>query len=305
MLFKFPVFIQNLFTFMKFGKLKNVDNIDFSLPSTTFHLKKREPSPDFKVYIGAPKWGVKEWVGKVYPPKTSAKNYLLEYAKVFNSIELNTTFYRSPSPELILNWKSQVDENFKFCPKVPSSISHYGKLEDKVLEFRQFVKTVYKLGENLGSIFLQLNDSYSAMSKADLMKLIEGMNGYRFALELRHESWFDGDESFFEFCAHHNVSVVISDVSGRRDVAHMHVTTPTVMIRFGGNELHPTDYKRIDIWIERILEMKQNGVEQIYFFMHQHEELLLPEIADYFIEKWNKVSDVKLEEIKRYDGGMR
>jgi len=80
----------------------------------------------------------------------------------------------------------------------------------------------------------------------------------------------------------------IEDASGRRDCVHMRLTTPEAFIRFVGNGLHPTDYTRIDSWIQRIKSWKQQGIRTVYFFMHQHEELHSPELCKYVIQQLNK-----------------
>jgi uncharacterized protein YecE (DUF72 family) len=81
---------------------------------------------------------------------------------------------------------------------------------------------------------------------------------------------------------------IITDAAGRRDVVHMRLTTPNAFIRFVGNSLHDSDYKRIDQWIDRIQEWIDQGLQNCYFFMHQHEELYSPELSKYLIEKLNK-----------------
>jgi len=77
---------------MKFGKLPDITQVDFTLPpdpaGTTTILAKLPPSKAPKLYVGCTGWGMKEWVGKVYPEKTKAKDYLTHYTKQFNTIEL-------------------------------------------------------------------------------------------------------------------------------------------------------------------------------------------------------------------------
>jgi hypothetical protein len=68
----------------------------------------------------------------------------------------------------------------------------------------------------------------------------------------------------------------------------MRLTTSSAFIRFVGNSLHPTDYARCDDWIQRIKSWQESGIERIFFFMHQHEELHSPELCRYVIEEINK-----------------
>src|SRR5215469_5107383 len=85
-----------------------------------------------------------------------------------------------------------------------------------------------------------------------------------------------------------NKGAVITDASGRRDVVHMELPIPHAFIRFVGNSLHPTDYKRCDDWVERIVSWHEMGLQSVWFFMHQHDERYSPELADYTVEQFNK-----------------
>ena len=93
-----------------------------------------------------------------------------------------------------------------------------------------------------------------------------------------------------------NVGSIITDAAGRRDCVHMRLTTPQAFIRFVGNGLHPTDYTRIDAWVERIATWLHAGIEKIYFFMHQHEELHSPELCRYLIRQLNDRCKANIKE---------
>jgi uncharacterized protein YecE (DUF72 family) len=96
---------------------------------------------------------------------------------------------------------------------------------------------------------------------------------------------------------------VTSDSSGRRDCVHMRLTKPEAFIRFVGNGLHPTDYSRIDDWIQRIKQWMSQGIEKVYFFMHQHEELHSPELARYLIQQLNQHCGTNIPVPKFIDPG--
>jgi uncharacterized protein YecE (DUF72 family) len=91
---------------------------------------------------------------------------------------------------------------------------------------------------------------------------------------------------------------VIIDASGRRDCVHMRLATPEAFIRFVGNGLHPSDYTRIDEWVQRIKSWIEQGIYKVYFFMHQHEELHSPELARYLIQQLNKHCGTTIPEPK-------
>src|SRR5580698_5079007 len=95
--------------------------VDFTLPPDTAltiaTLKSAKNDQPLQVHVGCAKWGRKEWLGKIYPPKTKDANFLDEYVKHFDCIELNATFYNIYGPQVISKWKEKAspNTNFKFC----------------------------------------------------------------------------------------------------------------------------------------------------------------------------------------------
>ncbi len=279
---------------MKFGKVESLielENLDLSLPLEP-HENEAYPSSidrnaQIKVFIGAPAWGVKDWKGKIYPEKLKSEEYLNYYAKSFNSIELNTTHYRLPEQSDIYNWLKQVPSDFLFCPKVTQSISHFSGLTNK-LKVEEYFNRMNSFGTNLGLHFLQLHENFSPKRFADLSKFINYIpKGTKLAIELRHPDWFR-DQGIFNYLRSKGIGTVISDTAGRGDVLHMNITAPFTVIRFVGNNLHQTDYQRIDDWVEKIKQWNDKGLEEIFFFVHEPQELACPEISDYFIQTLNK-----------------
>ena len=107
-------------------------------------------------------------------------------------------------------------------------------------------------------------------------------------MEVRHESWFEHEEhleALAELLEENNASTVITDVAGRRDVCHMRLTSDKVVIRFVGNGLHSTDYERINAWVERLDQWFENGLKQAFFFTHEPDNILAPELAIYLSGK--------------------
>ncbi len=110
-----------------------------------------------------------------------------------------------------------------------------------------------------------------------------------FFLELRHPEWYMAPNfsMISELCQQYKVGLVITDTAGRRDVIHSSLLTPACFIRFVGNDLHASDYARVDYWIERIKNWVDSGIQNVYFFMHQHEELNSLKLIHYMIHKLN------------------
>lgn len=283
---------------MEFGKInkEELSAIDFNLPAdnpeTTRILSGHGKIANPTVYVGCAKWGRKDWIGKVYPPGTKEADFLQLYAQHFNSIELNATFYKIPSLKQTQEWKSKVGKNFLFSPKISNSISHIHRLKNTEERMEWFLKGIAGFGENLGPVFLMLHPGMAPKSLGTIETFIKALpKEIKLFVELRHEGWFESAEvsnEIFSMLEKNGAGAVITDTAGRRDCVHMRLTTPEAFIRFEGNDLHPTDYTRVDAWIQRIKKWMETGLSRVYFFMHQNEEVHSPVLAKYAIQQFNK-----------------
>lgn len=277
---------------MDFGKTANFAEIDFTL----------RPEPDFNkivlpghstskllFYSGATGWSMPSWKGRVYPAGVKTKDFLYHYSRQFNTIEFNTTHYRIPNEKTITQWYQQSASDFRFCPKMPQQISHRRDLGIESGQLRLFIENISLLEEKLGPVFVQFPPYFGPDSLPALQKLLDQIPvGFRIAIELRHPEWFSGNlalQKIVEKLHQNGHGMVITDVAGRRDVLHMHLSGNFSMIRFVGNSLHHTDYQRIDSWIERIKDWAACGLSEIYFFGHEPDNLLAPELAAYIYGK--------------------
>jgi uncharacterized protein YecE (DUF72 family) len=291
---------------MDFGKLANVDRIDFTLPKDSPRNARVLQSPrsrELRVYVGAPRWAVKEWVGSLFPLKTPAKDFLRVYSRRFNTIELNTTFYRTPDAKTVQGWKAEVPEGFRFAPKVVQSVSHIQDPSISRRELREFCEAVQGFEENLGVSFLQLPPTWGPAREGELKRLLEVLpERFRLAVEFRHPSWFAAGElrlSILDYLEARAISTVITDTAGRRDVVHSCLTTRTAMVRFVCNALHPSDYLRSGDWVDRLKSWKDLGIEEIYFFVHQPTDEHVPELADHVIEQMSRHGVTSLKKVSQ------
>lgn len=282
---------------MDFGKLPDISQVDFSLPEDpAFNQGLAEDGETKTLYIGCTGWSMKEWVGKIYPPSTKAADYLEHYAKQFNTIEHNTTHYRIPDVGTVVKWRDKTTEDFRFCPKVPQAISHKGDLGLNDDNIQSFCDNIALLATKLGVCFLQFPPRFGPKSIGLMRTFLKNWpKNIPLALELRHPGWFKGEATteVFDLMRKEQVGTVITDVAGRRDVLHMHLTTREVLIRFVGNGLDSTDYQRIDAWILRLKAWFNAGLTNVYFFCHEPDNLLAPELAAYLLKKANEVLKVK------------
>ncbi|MEN7551202.1 DUF72 domain-containing protein [Rapidithrix thailandica] len=278
---------------MEFGKLQDISQVDFSLPDDhlqTQSLLKKLPQPQTtQLYVGCPQWANKEWIGKVYPPGTKANQFLQHYSKHFDTVELNSSYYHVPEPETIRRWKSQTTNNFTFCPKVFQEISHAPGLGLQSPAFDSFTEAIAHFEEKYGISFLQLPPYFSVFDAPILLRFLEAFPEHLpLAIEFRHPSWFRGDnplaDDVFDCMEALNIAPVITDVAGRRDVLHQRLTCGTVAIRFVGNNLHESDYTRLEAWAGRLHYWMSAGVHRIYFWLHQPDLLNNLYMAKFFAE---------------------
>ena len=289
---------------MKFGKLTDISGVDFTLPEdhpqTTAVLAKAV-DPFEQLYFGCPAWGCKDWVGKIYPPKTKQTDFLNYYAKQFTTIELNTTHYRIPTEEMVLKWNEKVGANFRFCPKIPQSISHFGgnlRNVDHLVD--QFAVSINLMDRYLGICFMQLPPHFSAKYAQNLIQFINNFP-LPLSIEFRHPDWFsdiEEAEEVYKVMEEKQVATVITDVAGRRDVCHMRLTSSTAVIRYVGNDLHPTDFSRLDGWMDRLSSWRDQGLKAVYFFLHEPDDVHCPELAQEFIAKVNDCLKLGLKKIR-------
>lgn len=291
---------------MKFGKIEQPDisDVDFLLPpdaeGTTSLLQNASRTSRPEIFVGCAKWGRKDWVGEVYPPGTKESDFLRLYAQHFNAIELNASFYRTPSVSQSAGWASQVGSGFKFSPKFTNKISHLRRLKDVKEQTSWFLKGISGFKDNLGPVFLMPHPAMGPKSFETIEMFIESLPAdIELFVELRHPEWYsepESSEKVFTMFENHNVGSIITDASGRRDCVHMRLTTPVAFIRFVGNNLHPTDYTRVDAWVQRIKTWMDTGLQKLYFFMHQTEEIHSPTLCKYVIQQLNLHCGTNLHE---------
>ena len=281
---------------MKFGKLGKIDGVDFTMPATPTTTAKiltnlASTNTQPLVYSGCTGWSMKEWQGSFYPQNAKSQDFLRHYARQFNTIELNSTYYRIPDKKTVERWFDQTGSGFKFAPKIPQIISHSDDLSLKETYIESFAEAIIGLGDRLGTSFLQLSPSFSPRHLRILEQFLKRFPvEIPLSVEIRNENWFVEKDmtNLQELLTAYGAGTVLSDVAGRRDVLHMFLSNSTAMVRFVGNELHPTDYSRLDAWVLRLKEWFEMGLRELYFFHHQDNNLLAPEMTIYFNKKLNE-----------------
>jgi uncharacterized protein YecE (DUF72 family) len=281
---------------MDFGKLPSVEHVSFAFqpepPGNAEILTNAPKAAQPLIYIGATGYNMKAWTGRWYPEQAKEKDFLRHYGHQFNTIEHNTTHYRIPDTSTVQRWKEETPEDFRFCPKIPQTISHSRDLGLHSGEIRLFCDVIRGLGHKMGCCFLQLPPYWAVRDIPVLMRFLETWPvDIPLSVEVRHESFFQqstGAEDYFQLLTEHSIPAVITDVSGRRDVCHLRLTTSVTLIRFVGNALHRTDYERIQAWSLQIQKWVEAGLSTVYFFTHEPDNLLAPDLAQFTFDTFTK-----------------
>lgn len=168
-----------------------------------------------RVLVGTSGFSYKEWKGRFYPEKFPADQMLRFYASRFLTVEMNNTFYRTPSEKVLLDWAADVPDAFTFAIKAPRRITHDKRLKDTSEETAYFLKTVTVLGTRLGPTLFQLPPNM----KKDLPRLHAFLellpNRWRAAFEFRHASWYD-DQVFTALRAR-DAALCVADIGEEGD----------------------------------------------------------------------------------------
>jgi len=161
-------------------------------------------------------WSYKFWVGKLYPKGTKPTEYLTEYAKTMNSVEVDATFYRIPSVPTVEAWRDAVPEGFKFAAKFPQSVTHAPGLTYDAEKLDVFIHHIEAFGAKLGPLLLQfppfLKPAYPALN--DLLEAIP-MNCL-IAAEFRNKHWFT--EETYQMLRDHGVALASTNREGVPEV---------------------------------------------------------------------------------------
>ncbi len=288
---------------MKFGNVADPEDIKLSEDSSGV----LQPSDaEFRAFIGLSIWN-KSKVKGFYPRE--AKDELAYYSTQFNSIELNATFFKLFPASTFREWSDKTASGFVFFPKMVQEVTHLRRLNDFEEITAKFIENVSVLGEKLGVVFLQMHNNFSPGNNNDgeasgLERIRNFIDFWKancsipLAIEVREIRWHNDpniSNRYYQVLQDNEVANIIIDTAGRRDLIHMRLTTPTAFIRFVGCNKHEIDFKRLDEWAKRIAIWKGEGLQHLYFFLHENEEKHSAILAAHFIQSLNKAAGLDLE----------
>jgi uncharacterized protein YecE (DUF72 family) len=182
------------------------------------------------IRIGTSGWHYKHWIGPFYPPKTPASKMLEFYARHFDTVELNNTFYKLPGEAALELWRSGTPANFRFALKGSRFLTHMKKLTDTGRGIGRFFDRAKLLGRKLGPIVFQLPPNFR-INPERLEHFLEALpSGHRYAFEFRDPSW--NDARIYALLRRHKSAYCIFDLAGFQ--SPLEITADFTYIRLHG-----------------------------------------------------------------------
>src|SRR5512139_3472241 len=142
------------------------------------------------IHIGTSGWHYHHWRGPFYPEDMSSEEFLSHYARSFQTVEINNTFYQLPSSETLAAWRDGTPRQFLFACKASRYITHMKKLADPAQTTARFFEAIQILGPKLGPVLFQLPPRWHANVDRLRTFLRSLPKTFRFAFEFRDSSWF-------------------------------------------------------------------------------------------------------------------
>ena len=141
-------------------------------------------------FLGCPSWNEPAWRGSFYPADVRPADTLEHYARVFNAVEGNTTFYARPSASTLQLWAERMPGHFRFCAKLPRDISHEGDLRDRIGATGEFLRLLEPLGARVAPLWLQLPVSFGPQRLGELADWLDTFSHRAIAVEVRNAAFF-------------------------------------------------------------------------------------------------------------------
>ena len=222
-----------------------------------------------KFYIGCCGWSYTAWKGPFYPSDIKNSKWLEFYSKVFDYVEIDSSFYNKPNVIMVKQWLKKTQEDFRFTAKFPKVITHDKRLKNVDNELQLFFKAIEPLYDKTLALLIQLPPSIEIMEGLQrLRELVYKLdNRFRYAVEVRHPSWFQ--DLAYNFFANNNICMVWSQIVGIRTPPI--VTSDFLYLRFiGDRSLQEKDFGRIQKdrspemrkWVKRISRAEKSNEEE-------------------------------------------
>jgi uncharacterized protein YecE (DUF72 family) len=187
----------------------------------------------FRFYVGCSGWSYTSWKGHFYPSNLDNSQWLSHYSQIFDYVEIDSSFYRTPNIFMVRNWYKKTSEDFRFTAKFPKIITHDKRLKDVEKELEYLFEAIRPLHDKTLALLIQLPPSLNILEGLERLKELLPLldNNFRYAVEVRNKSWFN--ELAYTFFANNNICLVWSQLADIQTPPV--VTTDFVYLRLIGD----------------------------------------------------------------------
>ena len=234
------------------------------------------------IRIGCSGWNYKHWRGPVYPREMPARLWFDHYASIFDTVEVNNTFYKLPEPATFAAWRQRSPAGFLFAIKASRFLTHLKRLRDPEEPVTRLFEHARELGDRFGPILYQLPGNFHRdLERLDaflavLPRTLGEIGGspralpLRHAMEFRHPSWY-ADETR-ELLRSHGVAMCLHDKAG--SAINAPLDGPFTYVRFhgpGGRYYGRYEIARLETWAARLCEQARSGCDVFAYFNNDPE----------------------------------
>jgi uncharacterized protein YecE (DUF72 family) len=263
------------------------------------------------LHIGTSAFTAAGWEGSFYPKGLKPADYLSYYATKFDSVELDNTFYRTPSISTVQGWNAKTPPGFIFSAKIPQVITHEKVLVDCADDLKHFLKTMDALDDKLGPLLFQFGyfNQKAFKTQADFLARLKPFlktlpKGYQFAVEIRNKNWMNAE--FADVLRERGIALTLIDQSWvprpweLKDKFDL-VTADFAYVRWLGDrkaiEEETKTWDRIIVdrrgdlkqWVDVIKELVLNKkIRQLFAFANNHYAGHGPATVKQFLDLWKK-----------------
>jgi uncharacterized protein YecE (DUF72 family) len=209
------------------------------------------------IRIGTQGWNYDAWVGPFYPDGTKPVDFLRVYARAFETVEVDSTFYAIPAPRTLRDWADRVPDEFQFALKLPQEITHENRLRNFAPALDQFLDRARELGPKLGPVLVQLGPDFAPNELPALASFLPALpRDVRVAVEFRQRGWIH--DGVLALLAEHNVALALTDARWipRKTMLALaeRPTADFTYIRWMGPDRDIVDYSRVQVDRSREIE---------------------------------------------------
>ena len=268
-----------------------------------------EPKMEPQIHLGTSAFTAAGWHGAFYPAEMKSPDFLAFYARHFDSVEVDSSFYGCPSARTVANWAAKTPQNFIFCVKVPQIITHENVLVDCDAELNEFLRTMDILGPKLGPMVFQFpffNRNIFRDQHAFTDRLVPFLKklpaGRKFAIELRNREWLDAEVA--GLLRQQEVALVLQDLPympGPAELAEKFdpITADWTYIRWLGDrkgiEMRTVTWDKtvvdrtseLSSWVDFCYQVRKRGIT-VYAYANNHYAGHAPSTIKQFRDLWRK-----------------